>query len=207
MEEGRVKAFRFDELEGKARERARDWYIQGEWESGFGQARITEMFETELEQRGLGGLKPSWSLGYCQGDGVAFEGSIDLADITHIVGDGQEEDEKHIAAIRAALGAADPQEVGVKVQNDGRYSHAYSFSVEVEDYNYEYEGRDELDAEVLAEAILEWLRHLSRYFEKMGYSDIEYIESDQQVAESMEANEYLFSETGEPIHHLLEKAK
>lgn len=194
-----VPAFTFEELDEPAKDRARSWLN----ESGFTVDDVSTLFETELGQRGLGGLKTCWSLGHVQGDGVGFKGAIDLDDITPILGDeghgDQQADEGHISAIRtAANGIAGRFSVQV------RGGDIYGWHVDVEHY---CDDPDECDANAaeraedeVRETVTAWLEDLAGRLARMGYAEIEYRES----AETCEANGYLFSKYGNPIHHLAE---
>lgn len=42
---------------------------------------LSEDFENTLEEKGIDGADVNWSLGYCQGDGVCFKGTIDSAKV------------------------------------------------------------------------------------------------------------------------------
>jgi hypothetical protein len=192
------------------KERAREWYRQGFWEA-WGPQQITDLLQTELSERGLDGLvndgSPSWSL-YTQGSGVAFSGTIDLDAIKPIQGDGQESDETHIEKIKAAMRGVSADDLKVTVTHDSSYTHAHSFDVEVDCYNdhdecplCSLEGEDGL---ALATAVTEWLIALSHYLYDLAEKEAEYQESDEQIAESCDANGWLFDATGRPVHHLID---
>ena len=212
------------------KDRARQWLQEGAWMTC--EYTLPDLFETELSERGLSGLTTLYDLSYSQGSGVAFEGSLTVSEIKPIVGTGEEDDRGHIERIRSILGAIkaigmtasgeiipDSESVAadafVKIKNfDNHYTHSRTFGIDWEDswrrvevYDSENEVIDitEEQDKALAEAIIEWLRDLSHSFEKMGYAEIEYQSSDESFAETCEANGYLFSEQGEPIHHLIEE--
>ena len=73
------QGLKFSELSDKAKNKAREWY-----KYGFGAdddsivTDIRERFREMLIENGFDDMKFFWSLSYCQGDGVAFEGPVDL---------------------------------------------------------------------------------------------------------------------------------
>jgi len=73
--------YKFGELSPEAKERAvEEWREEDagrQWDQ-YEIDEITEMFERDLEEAGLPHDKVYWSLGHVQGDGVSFEGKLDL---------------------------------------------------------------------------------------------------------------------------------
>ena len=73
-----IKVFTFPELNGEAKEKAKEWYLNDEtlsWE-------LTDSYERDLSCIFPNSdLKVQWSLSYCQGDGVNIYGSVNMEDI------------------------------------------------------------------------------------------------------------------------------
>lgn len=196
MEKGTVEVYEFGELDDKAKEKVRLWLGEG----GFVTEELIDYFATELQIRGLAGLDTHFSLGNCQGDGVAFEGSVTITPDS---------------VLAARTGEPDPEfpkfpegvvEIRVTLTSrDNHYTHWNSFSVDVLCETIDAEGfSDEIDPPAdFEEAVTDYFRNLSRTFEKDGYEIIEYRDSDEALAEDCEANDYRFNRYGEPIHHLL----
>ena len=73
-----IKVFTFPELNGEAKEKAKEWYLNDEtlsWE-------LTDSYESDLSCIFPNSdLKVQWSLSYCQGDGVNIYGSVNMEDI------------------------------------------------------------------------------------------------------------------------------
>ena len=67
-------------LSPAAQSRAREFWRKQGWGSGDVDAHVlTEQFQRDLaETYGMEGMNVYWSLGYCQGDGVSFEGEPDI---------------------------------------------------------------------------------------------------------------------------------
>ena len=64
----------YGELSAAAQAEARDYWREQGWTwSEHDSAQLTETFQDRLwEQYGIEGADVSWSLGWCQGDGVSF---------------------------------------------------------------------------------------------------------------------------------------
>lgn len=71
------KIYKYEELSGKAKEKVRQNYIDNLDPNDF-----TYMVIEDLQNMGLSNLRPYYSLGYCQGDGLCLAGHIDFDEIT-----------------------------------------------------------------------------------------------------------------------------
>lgn len=229
-----IKAYKFSELSDKAKETARDWYR----EIDYGQSDILEeQFLTDLSEwiglcpwdgranngKRTGGLSVYFSLGHCQGDGVAFSGPIDFPYLlekqsaleSQIIGLREQGNDYADKAVKVLLDADTRRTImrlideGIdfsgKVTHEGRYYHWNSMSVELNVSSYgDAENdetstrRDAIDADVNAveSAIGEWAKSVSRFLEQQGYDEIEYRQSPECIDESIIANGYLFTEDG-----------
>jgi len=129
-----IELFSFDELSKKAKARAiKDFADDPErtWDYDDSE-RLTEMFEQDLEDHyGLGEFKVNWSLGYCQGDGVCFQGTVNIERFIKT-----QEVEKRFERI---LRLAEIGEIGAKITHKHPYCHWNSMNVEVELYLREYD--------------------------------------------------------------------
>lgn len=65
-----IQVYKFSELAGKARERAKDWWI--ECSGHITSDQIHQMFIERLFEAGYPTLSVEFSLSWCQGDGMAF---------------------------------------------------------------------------------------------------------------------------------------
>lgn len=196
-----IQTYDFQELEGKAKQRAVDWLAELVSEDIVD--RVSDLFQTELSQRGLDTLKAHWSLNHVQGDGVWFSGMVDLATIEAIQGEeghgDQQADEGNIEAIRKA---ADGHELSVSVRFED-YRSRMEATVEHLCYGDCDANRAEAAELNTRDAVEEWLKDLAYRFARMGYAEADYVEEEDYLAEIAEANEYLFDKEGRPIHHLL----
>lgn len=173
-----INLYSICELEPKAKQKALDKLRQSELESGFVSDMVSEHFENTLEDRGLD-LKARWSLSHCQGDGVAFEGSLSKDDILRLeLGTLEELDKIDLECVDIAI--------------YGSYTHANSMILtsRYDDRRYP-KTLDKIEL-----SVLKYLQALSREFEKIGYSEIEYYTSDEVLIETSEANKWVYEANG-----------
>ncbi|MCB5366963.1 MULTISPECIES: hypothetical protein [Bacillati] len=206
-----VKVFSYEELSEEAKKCARDWYRSIlDRDFSFESQMITENFEIILEKKGYPTEDIEWSLSYCQGDGVAFYGSIQ--DIDKVA--------------KRLLSEADYKLFNLIFNDHGlyidceifrnsygyHYSHYNTMEIELdhEDIDtivYEVYGLEEheegyenkyIDIEnlldTLEEAIKDDIKEVSKQLEKLGYKEIEYYY--EAVEEALITNEYEFLENG-----------
>lgn len=85
---------------------------------------LTEDFKMQLAECGFPDVEVFWSLGYCQGDGVAFYGSVYPMDL-------KEKDPQARKFIEALEKAGDFLSIGISGRNN-HYHHPNLMTVEVE---------------------------------------------------------------------------
>src|SRR5262245_36762274 len=120
--EEKLKIYWFEELSKEAKKRAIEDFRSNPdltWDDRDSEM-LTEQFEEDLnEHYGLGkDMKANWGLSYVQGDGVCFEGWVDLKKF--IETEGSERFKPLIGLLRA------------KITNSGRSCHYASMSVEAD---------------------------------------------------------------------------
>lgn len=194
--EHKIKLYKYSELSEKAKEKAvRDWVENGHaWNSGHDSRALTDQFKEILQEKGFEkGVEVCWSLSSCQGDGVAFSGSLDVP--------------KYIKAsdLMKKFGRLIGK-VEARVYNRGRECHWNSMSVEIfeDDSGSGSIGpKDWHPGSLSKDLIVEFeeyltqdVKDISRELEKIGYAEIEYRESEESVADTFEANYYEFTEDG-----------
>ena len=157
-------------------------------------AILTEDFKMQLAERGFPNVDIFWSLGYCQGDGVAFYGSVYPEDL-------KEKDADARKFIEALEKAGDCLRIGITGENN-HYHHWNSMTVEVE---FEEDGetlppRLRIARPVLREEFEEYLsdkvKEISRELEKSGYAEIEYRYSDDAIRDELSEREHLYKKDG-----------
>jgi hypothetical protein len=197
------EAFSFDELSDSAKERARDWYRQSIDEIDF--ECVTDDFVTicdiigidldDHEVQLMGGGKrrdPNiyYSVGYCQSDYAAFEGRYDYKATAPVCIKDHAPQDEELHRIVDQLTILQIQQ-GFGLSATIKYSDYRGFHVEV--YDRRNEDRDVSEAE---DAIRELVKDLARWLYKQLRDQSDYLHSDEQVDESINANEYMFDEEG-----------
>lgn len=159
-------------------------------------AILSEDFKIQLAERGFPDVKVYWSLGYCQGDGVAFYGSVYPEDL-------KEKDPEAARFIEALEKAGDVLSIGIMGDNN-HYHHWNSMTVEVE---FESETDDErLPArlkiarpvlrENLEEHLAERVKEISRELEKSGYAEIEHRYDEDAIRDELSERDHLYEKDG-----------
>ena len=194
----RPKGLRFfSELRGEAQEFAvsheRNNPDRFDWDDA---ELLTEDFKTQLSEHGFEETEVYWSLGYCQGDGVAFYGRVHPESL-------KEKDceaKRLIAALEAAGDSLYIEITGAS----GHYHHWNSMTIEIE---FENEIDDEdLPARLkiarpalrgnLEEYLADRVKEISREFEKLGYTEIEYRYDEDAIRGELQEREHLYEKDG-----------
>lgn len=164
MQRYTVTRYAFSELSPEAQEKAITDWRNDKW-SDDSSWWLTPLLEDQLSSE-LGSedqeMSVYYSLGYCQGDGVALDGRITP---------------ETAPLLTWPAGASHAY-----IKHTGRYSHAYSFSLTVEN-----EEGDELKGPAVA-ILLQQLRDTCRTLEKIGYKAIEADLEDSSIREEIENN-------------------
>lgn len=201
MREITVKLFNFNELNKEAQEKAiEDWRNKGNAFNYDDVEVLTDNFRYELKNYGFDDdVRVEWSLEYCQGDGVAFYGSIDLEKVLlNHLDDFTKDEQRRLYWLNNEYGISIET---VRNSYGRRYSHANTMDVNVDcDYHVDYR-QTELYDEVLKkleEVVLNDIQSLSHKLESQGYEFIERMESDEFIREFFECNDdcYEFTEDG-----------
>lgn len=200
-----TKIYQFDELEDRAKERARDWYRQfiftesNHWEFVFDDAaRVADILGIDLRQRPVKLMNGSTRYDPCiyfsgfwsQGDGACFEGTYRYAKgAAKKIREYAPQDER-LHRIADELQAVQRRNFYRLIASMSHHGH---MSVEVEDSEDRYRdiGSAEEDIRDLMRSFADWIY---RQLEK----EYEYQTSDEAVDEAITANEYEFTEDGEP---------
>lgn len=157
---------------------------------------LTEDFKTQLAERGFEDLQVYWSLGCCQGDGVAFYGRVYSENL-------KEKDRQAKRLIDALEAAGDELFIEITGAN-GHYHHWNSMTVEIE---FENETREEdlpsrlkiarpALREELEEYLAEKVKEISRELEKSGYAEIEYRFDENTIRDELLEREHLYEKNG-----------
>jgi hypothetical protein len=157
---------------------------------------LTEDFKTQLVEYGFEEAEVYWSLGYCQGDGVAFYGRVYVESL-------KEKDQTAKRLIAALEAAGDSLYIEIAGASS-HYHHWNSMTVEIE---FESESEDDdlparlkIARPVLREELEEYLhervKEISRELEKSGYAEIEYRYDNKTIREDLLGPEHLLRKKG-----------
>ena len=195
----------FDELSGNAKEKARDWYRNGAldydwWDSTYEDAKHV------LSLAGFTVDKIFFSGFSNQGDGAMFEASWDAKDVKpgKLVEECPQDADLHAIASGCESFALTFPNASLSIEQRGRCNHEHctAFSTDLnidrDEEGHTPEEWDEInkkDAEH-EEAIEELSRDAMRWIYRQLEKEYDYLNSDEQVDETIIANEYEFTDTG-----------
>lgn len=202
--------YKFEELSDTAKEKARDWYREGNTTDEFWSESVKEdaacmadILGIDLNQTRktlMGGghrYAPTiyWS-GFCsQGDGACFEGKY--AYKKGAVKAIKSESPTDVKLHQIAQDLQDAQrkafyKLEASTKHSGHYYHSGCMAVEI--YHVDDQYRDVGDAE---ETIKQALRDFADWIYRQLETEYEYQNSDETVDENITLNEYEFTEQGE----------
>lgn len=196
--------YKYNELSDKAKEKVKQWYLEGRNEYIF-----TEDCEEDLHNLfGENDLKVQYSLGYCQGDGFNIYGKINAISILnclekHNGGTQLEEFENVLTIKEKATILHYAEECGdIELPMNNRYCYCIARYTDIaDDWKYQlenYSGYKNINKEVLEkfESMVHGIfEKLCASYEEQGYNYF-YEISEEDLDEMCEANGYEFLEDG-----------
>jgi hypothetical protein len=189
--------YSFDELSPEARERAIEDHRQfiGEHENG---EYVIEDAKRVLSLAGFNIDRVYYSGFWSQGDGACFEGSWDASKVNAAAMHKEcpVDTELHrIADSMAAIAKVFPF-ASFTVKHSGHYCHQYSTSFDVSIANEEGDEIDTPEREKAEESLIELARDAMEWIYNGLEKEYDYQTAEEQVIESIRANEYEFTEDG-----------
>jgi len=200
--------YQFDELSDEAKEKAREWYRQGNCDDSFWSEctiddakEIGKLLGMDIDNIYFSGF---WS----QGDGACVEGTWRASDVKadELKEYAPQDEELHRIVDGLAAIAREYPDGDFKVRHRGHYSHSgcTAFDVELpntQEDELEYDSPEFKLLQVKLGEDEDTLIELARDFMNWIYRQLEkewdYQNSDEQVEESIRCNAYEFLETGE----------
>lgn len=189
--------YRFEELSQAAKEKVREWYLEG-------QSTLNYIFTEDCENRlselfPNSDLKVQYSLNYCQGDGFNIYGEIRLDELLEKIA--EKFTEKELKFFKWAFSEYD---TSYKMAYNNHYCYCYCICSDnefMEDIFYEmdnwyFRNIPEKTLEKFNKLAGEYLDSLCKEFEKEGYEWF-YEISEEDLQEHCEANDYEFLENGQ----------
>ncbi len=210
-----TEVFKYDELDERAQERARDWYRQCDAGDNYFSDGIIEtaadaadMLGIDLRQRKvqlMGGghrYKPEiyWSGFSSQGDGACFVGTWGASKLALESTDKLKAEWPTDAELaRIADGLAD---IAAKYPNASasiEHTRGNNMRIDCEsgiEGGYNDDENAQADADFPDDDVKELLRDFAHWIYRALEKEYEYVNADDQVAENIRANEYEFDSEG-----------
>lgn len=193
-----TKAYKFDELSKEAKENAIEKFRNQQQQHGEYLYFFAESCSEQAKEKGFEEIDLTYSLSCSQGDGLSFSAKeyTKLEELFNsVLGKGKEKTAKILA-----------ENCEVKIEkNQGHYCYASNSDVQIRLEGYSsalnctnFDRCDEV-VEKVEEMLINIYLELCKQLEKEGYADIEYQDSDEAIKETIEANEYEFTEDGTQI--------
>ena len=197
----------FDELSDEAKERAREWYRQGNCDDCFWSECTIDDAKEIGKYMGIDIENIYFSGFWSQGDGACFEGTWRAKDVQadKLKEYAPQDKELHRIVDGLAKIAKEYPDGYFKVRHRGHYSHSgcTAFDVELpteQENELEYDSPEYKLLQVKLGEDEETLIELARDFMNWIYRQLEkewdYQNSNEQVEESIRCNEYEFLKDG-----------
>jgi hypothetical protein len=186
-----ITAYRYNELEEYAQEKAKENYLAEE--------RLPEFFSEDLiyelqEQFGLGNLQTYYSLSNNQGDGLCLYGKISHTELF-------ENDKFKKIAFKGIhykqIQSVKDELQGIDFEHRSNYYHLHTVNIESHEYNLT--SKQANIVERIINNVKSWYASFCRDWEKRGYAYF-YEISDEDMQEICDANDYLFTARGRFIN-------
>lgn len=204
-----ITLYEFSELSDKAKEVAREWWRNCEGQDFGGHNELSDIYDTPAKLLGIefrqhdvrlmSGKTRSepnvwWGL-HTQGSGASFDGTYSYVkgSVKAVKKEFPQDTELHrIATELSKLQKQFGYKLTAKVSTSGREVHEYSISVEA----YNHTGDELPFGEYTPVTLLDLMRSFARWIYKRIDADWTYRMSDENVDDSIEANEYTFTVNG-----------
>lgn len=193
----------FEQLPKEVRERVleehRDINVDYDWAE-----LIIDDFKEEMKSFGISVSVVYWSGFWSQGDGACFEGSI--SDMSTLL--------NSVDALKSYANIIDIQEIVMSWTSRGNHCHEHTLRFELYDHRYEPDGDEPADVikrtlvrydnsriDGLEKDIAEWVREQCRALYTNLEEEYEYRTSDEQIIETLEADDMLDDAVQEACDH------
>ena len=207
MREEVTKVYKFDELDDRAKQKAREWYTGRDYPHDDWWDCTYEDFQIicgiiGIELGTTRGRRPDISFsGFCsQGDGACFAGTYrGKSDACQKIREHapQDTDLHNIVDCLDVDWVQPYSQTRVVITTSGRYSHSGTMRFEFDEYE-ESDGELHDPCEERCEIVKDNLRWLADWLYNQLEKSYDWYMSEEVVDENIIANEYEFTEDGEP---------
>lgn len=186
-----TNVYEYKELSDSAKETAREWWRELAmydewWNHTYEDAEeIASLMGIEIDKIYFSGFS-------CQGDGAQFTGSYSYAkdSVKKVKAYAGRDEVLHgIVEDLAAFQKRFFYTVTANIESSGHYCHEYCTTIEVDDQHGRLKAKDD-------EELCDILRRYMRWIYRQLETEYDYINSDEQVEDSIMCNEYKFTENG-----------
>lgn len=201
-----VKAYRFEELSDKGKEKVVSWLNDGVMDTDSYECEVDNT-KDDLKELGYEDIDIKWSGFYSQGDGAAITCNTDV--VTFIK---RNKWAKKYASLYY-WAQKEKMYIGVKQQSYSRYNHENTLYSEYESAEDDLYGYEESGFNVSPKAFeqlkscaadfLEEVKTKSQELFSRLQKECDYHYSEEYIKDMCDANEYIFDEYGKPIHHII----
>lgn len=187
-----IALYRYDELSADAKERVKEWYLDGQEPEIFSDM-CADRLSIDFPESDL---SVEYSLSYCQGDGLNIYGSLNLSDALDLVKDQLTEKE-----YRCLAWYIDNYGSAITLDHNRGYGYCICDRADIvanliDDMEYNSVRAINYDALMTFEFLIRSkLVELCKEFEKAGY-DYFYEISEDDLADICDANNYEFTADG-----------
>ena len=205
--------YQFDELSDDAKEKARAWYREGNldhewWDAVYEDAaQCAAILGIDIAPRGKYGHEIWFSGFWSQGDGACFAGTYSWKACAKAMRDHAPKDSELHAIADTLTALSHGEGWSASMKHRGHYYHSGCMSVDVsfdDDWYRQIDSgledpQDLPQAEFTAgeETITQAMRDFADWIYKQLEREHDWLQADEQVDESILANEYEFTESGE----------
>lgn len=188
-----ISTYQYDELSQKAKECAREWYREGGldydwWDSTYEDAKqIMELMGIDCDEIYFSGFSS-------QGSGACFEGSFDPAKVRLKGIKEYAPKDKELYRICKEFHDVSREfpDLSFSIGQSGHYYHKHSVN-----FDFSYGEMDSsVDTSEAEERLKEASRDLMEWIYRTLEKEYEYLQSDENIVDSIRANEYEFTKDG-----------
>jgi hypothetical protein len=191
-----IELYEYNELNEKAKENVKNWFLNDYSRSEF----FYDDIKLDLSEKFKNSdLDVTFSLAYCQGDGLNIYGDLNLYDFIP-KWDATEKEKRTISFY------LDKTYHFYKFEKNNRYCYSckfidkYNINNTIDDFisDLEYYSVKNINSSIIEKFfndMIDYFDELDSYYQKQGYEYL-YNISDDEIAELCEINEYYFNENG-----------
>lgn len=198
----KTNVYLFDELTDAAKEKAREWWRRGQLDDSYWSESVIDCAKDVGKLLGFDISDVYWSGFSSQGDGACFVGTWQACDVEadKFKKDGWTDKELiRLVAELDKIGKQFPAS-SFRVKHSVHYQHEmctdFTVDMGIEDNDDPLYQATIQNADEVEDDLIEAARDFMRWIYKTLEAEWDYVNADEQVDDSIRANEYEFEEDG-----------